>query len=330
MIAALCVFSCARREPPHPIEASPPHSSVRAEAARTGEGIVVPGTGVTMKLPPGVTLAPVGTMMSDPKWEVSVSVVTARATSSLAPVLTKLWRTQHPGEMQTVTIGEHSGTLSRHPREGSDESEGRWSLLVMAEEVQLDIELRDRRNDPSAFEALRQFLSSVKWDPSKVDAEQSFGATPGAIEGMTLEKTSAGQLLYRPTGKPGSGVELVLTGGSLPTLGQLDVALCREKLRATAEQSLARPAAFEAIAPDASTSPAALTVGDPVSIPGLIGCELDARGRDGRRHYMAFLQFGSPGVFVLVNGEAPSASYDEWRPRFRGAALHLRSLRGAP
>jgi hypothetical protein len=286
-----------------------PNAHDAAAAVVSPEGTLIPGTGVTMSLPPDVARAPVGTMMSDPKWEVNVSISTSTLPSGVATLAMQQWRARHPGEIETVTLGTLDGTLSRRP--GSDGNESQWALLVQAEDRQLEIELRDRRTDPPRFEALRRHLLSVRWDPSKVDAEKAFGVTPGAIEGLALDEGSAGQLSYRTRGKPGPRVSLTLTGGSLPLVGTLDEATCRERLGGQAGM-LAAPGS---------------TVKPPQPMPkGLAGCDVDLSGEGGERLYLAFV-VGPTGGFVLLSGSAPEASFAEWRPRFRAAATGLRSVR---
>lgn len=263
---------------------------------------------MTMILPPGVTLPPVGTNLSDPKWEVTVSISTGTMPNGVATVAAGQWRERNRGQIETIALGGLKGTLSRRPH--SDGNEGIWALLIQADERQVEVEVRDRRNEPTLFVALRRHALSVRWEPSKIDAEKAFGATPGPIEGMRLDNGSAGQLFYRPLGKPGSRVQLSLTGGSLPLVGKLDETMCRERLAGQAAKVAAKDA----------------TLKDPQPLPTVSGCDVDVDVGAGDRLYLAFI-VGPSGGFVLVSGRAPETSYKEWRPRFRAAATGLRSTR---
>lgn len=306
--AAVALLDCAKRDQNVHHGPQPPAPPSSGAAPAVSQGTLIPGTGVTMTLPADVVHPPVGTMMSDPKWEVNVSISTSTMPRNVAPVAAHEWRGRHPGPIENVALGTLDGMLGRRP--GGD-GEQMWALLIQAEDRQVDVELRDRRKDPAQFEALRRHLLSVRWEPSKVDAEEAFGVTPGAIAGLELDKGSAGQLYYRSRGKAGPRVIVTLTGGALPLVGTLDGPTCRERLGGQAAL-LAAPGT---------------TVKPPQPMPdGLDGCDVDVSRQGGERVYLAFV-VGPTGGFVLLSGSAPETSFTQWRPRFRAAATGLRSAR---
>jgi hypothetical protein len=121
---------------------------------------------------------------------------------------------------------------------------------------------------------------------------------------MRIDKAFGGGLAY---GAEVEGVKLTFLG--IPRVLPDEPETCMEALRTMAGQmELGRPAAL------------------PRSNTGFHGCEVESK-KDGKPEYWAIVGTPAGGV-VVVTGDAPSAVFSTWRPRFAAAVRSLRSTPG--
>ena len=250
---------------------------------------VIAGTGVTMTLPPGVNRGPVGASFADAGWQVVVQVQTETVPKDVGDAL----RREYPS-LERLRLGNHEAFLVR---EGT-----MWRLFVIDGERGLRIDASDRGSPPN-MEGLRAALLGVRWDPRQIDAELSFGATVGPVEGMVLDANAAGSLVYLADDPI---VRLTFTGGASPP--NLDSDSCRASLLKIARRRAK---------PDATT--------EVKNIEGRVGCELQLVDQEGRAVYIACLQ-GPDGGMVTAQGFAPTSQAGQWHRRFAAAVRQLRSV----
>jgi hypothetical protein len=302
---------------PRASSAAPSAATLAASGATRGPTearSTVPGTGVSLVVPEGVRLGPVGATLADGAWELLVNVETTRLVEDpqLLALAESQWREREGGRVERVRFGRHEGLLATHLRARDGREADAYAVRIVEGAIVLDVSFSLRRDDPAGFARLKENALSVRWDPARLSPEASFRMSPGPLEGLVLEDADTGTLLYRPAPQERAsnrGVTLVFLGGPLPE--PFDASRCEAALRARAEHLAGEGCVFE---PKRLPSP-------------LVGCETELATTKGRHVYLAAIAIVELGGLVLVMGSAPDATFSRWAPVFRQAARRLAPMR---
>jgi hypothetical protein len=166
-----------------------------ANVASAQERTVIPGTGVTMTLPEGVTVSPLGTTFSDADREVTVSVVVGPSSKDMRESVA------FPDAGEPFRTSTITGEIYKRARsEGHGAWDG-WLLKVSRGGKSLDVLISYTGPERGRFQELKTYLSTVSWNDAAVDPEISFGLKMN-VSGLRLIPDVAGALGYSADGKP--------------------------------------------------------------------------------------------------------------------------------
>ncbi|GFZ90029.1 hypothetical protein [Dyella caseinilytica] len=168
---------------------------VEGNVAETREVTVIPGTGVSMALPDGVVIAPLGTIFIDSRHEVMVGLVEGPASKG------SMNKYAFPGAGESFRSSTISGVLYKRTRsEGKGTWDG-WQLNASRGDTSLDLLLSYSGSKPGKFEELKKYLSTVSWNDQIRDPEVAFGLRLH-VSGLRLVPSVVGALAYTQDGKP--------------------------------------------------------------------------------------------------------------------------------
>ena len=272
------------------------------EPEAVGERLVVPGTGVSLIPPKGVSLRPMGPLM-DSAGEIIVPIVVGRGACGEDDTTIAA---KYPADPEAVRVGALTGTLRHRSRQNGGKFDG-WWLLVRSGERCLTVFLTDKGKDGERWQRWRANMLSVEWSVAPVDAERAAGFSPGEIVGMHLVPDVGGLDLRYEAGESATpDVKFSVTASPFPVPDEQ----CFEALRnATSHDAIS---------------------GQPRTVPethGFHGCEQESAS-NGTSTYRAQLvlvdSHGRRLGDLVVVGSAPTSSYEKWSPRFLAAvrALH--------
>lgn len=165
----------------------------------------IPGTGVTMTLPDGVAISPLGTIFANDSHDVLVGVITGSTSTDLSSRTGNREIFPQQEEFRSSTI---SGSLYERTRAKSGGSWDGWWFHVLRGGRSLDIIITYSGTKPEQFLELKKYLSTVSWSDQMVDPELAFGLRLN-VPGLQLVK-GAGGLMYTQNGKVPQSVRYML------------------------------------------------------------------------------------------------------------------------
>jgi hypothetical protein len=157
----------------------------------TSEMTIIPGTGVTMALPDGVSISPLGTIFANDNHDVFVGVIVGSDSTDLSGKTANRAIFPDQVEFRSSTI---SGSLYKRVRAKSGGSWDGWWLHVARGDRSLDIVISYSGSKPEEFLELKKYLSTVSWSDQMVDPELAFGLRLN-VPGLQLV-SGVGGLMY--------------------------------------------------------------------------------------------------------------------------------------
>ncbi len=280
--------------------------SVQAASAQD-KPFEVPGTGITIVLPPGLALGHVGAFLFDGTGETSISFASLEEKQN--PDADPVWRSIFP--RKAGSVGHlPKGKLRRRSRAADG---GEWEGLMLTsvrEGRALQVILNYKGNSPETFESLRKSLLTVTWDPGAAQTELAMGVDFD-FEGLKPVAGEIALLMYTSTG---------LASGEGMRVDVLPMPMTAARENATF------PAHCEAVLAGgllgAAHSPVVMK-----TLPTHSYCELwtDPIAAEGK--YMAMVRLKAGGLMTLW-GTAPPAEFAAALPLFRRGVESMRVLRG--
>lgn len=266
----------------------------------------IPGTGITMVLPPDVALSPVGATLLDASGEVTItfSASEGKYNADEDPV----WRGIYPRKAGKV---EHlpQGKLRRRARAADG---GDWDGLMLTaarDGRSLQVMLNYKGNSPEAFEVLRERLLTLTWNPAEADPELAMGVDFD-FEGLKPVPGDISWITYTPDGedqKEGTNVHVM----PLPGPRSRDVAT----LFTNCEKILTAPLM------NARHSPLIMK-----TLQTHSWCELWTEPVAVEGKYLALVRLETGGVLTLWGTTTP-ADFPAALPVFRRGVEEMRVLR---
>ena len=135
----------------------------------------VPGTEISLELPPDVVLLPAGTMFANASGEVVIMVSVAGKGVEMEKEA--VWLKAFPHEVESFLLAGTPATLYRRTRAEDGGGYDAWWLSVHAPDVTIAIEAMYRGSSKSAFAPLENVVRSVRWTSTKVATDVAFGYT---------------------------------------------------------------------------------------------------------------------------------------------------------
>lgn len=277
------------------------------QAAAQGSRLSIPGTGVQIVPPPGLTLTPIGTMLTDEKAETLIVFTIGKREFGCE---------SERSRQGTFPRGpEHlSGVLEGDLYERRRASDGGgwdgWMLCMAHGEKAFQTLATYKGDSAEAFRALKDYLLTITWDPGfAFDTELAMGVglTP---KGLQLDREFLSGLSYKRSWDAGP------EGSTL--LVPKDTSLAAQAMPVSASQ-------LAEIYPSGCQRLIAAVVADPnfkepnrVEQKGYSYCE-----GWGNSVYVAIVRLDS-GVLLSIMGTSAESKFDESLPVFREALKTVR------
>jgi hypothetical protein len=170
--------------------------------------IAIPGTGVTMTLPEGVTISPIGTIFANDAKDVTIAVSVAPSFRN-ATTLPSL-RAHYPDQVESFRSSELSGVLYKGTRAESGGAWDGWWLEVIRGDQVLDLKIFYSGSSPEKFLELKKYLSTASWNDKILDPEAAFGLKL-EVPNLQLARAGAGSaLMYNQDGRPYPGAQYIV------------------------------------------------------------------------------------------------------------------------
>jgi hypothetical protein len=157
------------------------------------------GTGVSLILPPGVAVAPLGTNYTNVAQDILVAISVGRSDRGIS-AYPKI-RSMYPDPVESLQNAALSGSIYKRTRMESGGLWDGWWLEVKRGSKVLDLKIYYSGSDSKTFPALKSYLSSVSWDDGAIDPEVAFGLRL-EIPKLQVVRAGAGALLYNEDGQP--------------------------------------------------------------------------------------------------------------------------------
>jgi hypothetical protein len=157
------------------------------------------GTGVSLVLPPGVAVAPLGTNYTNVAQDILVSISVGPSYRDIS-AFPKV-RSMYPDPVESLQNASLSGSVYKRTRMESGGPWDGWWLEVKRGSNVLDVRIYYSGSDSKTFPALKSYLSSVSWDDRTIDPEVAFGLKL-EIPRLQVVRAGAGALLYNEDGEP--------------------------------------------------------------------------------------------------------------------------------
>lgn len=181
-------------------------TSLGAAAQVTGSRVAVPGTGVKLIPPPGLTVARAGATLIDSSGQTIVNFIMSEPRLALDNDPT--WRAIFPHSPE-VTTGHLAGKLYRRTRSADGGGWDGWLLSVPREGKVLTVMAMYTGESSQAFDRIRDHLFTTTWDEKIADPETALGVSMSP-PGLQLVRGTYGGLAYNTTGKVGAPGPMVL------------------------------------------------------------------------------------------------------------------------
>jgi hypothetical protein len=180
---------------------------IGAKPASKSGATVIPGIGVTMTLPEGVTIAPIGTnYMSDAK-DIFMAVSVGPSYRN-AETMTSA-RALYPDPAEPFQSSSLNGVLYKRTRAASGGTWDGWWLEVIRGDRVLDLKISYSGSRPEEFQDLKKYLLTASWNDKTLDPEIAFGLKL-KIPDMQVVRAGAGALMYNQDGLPHPGAQYIL------------------------------------------------------------------------------------------------------------------------
>lgn len=161
----------------------------------------VPGTGVSLGLPEGVTASPLGPTFVNADASILVAVSTGPAANS--PANSEVFKRLFPASAESFHTATLEGTLRHRTRKSDGGGWDGWWLIVVRGDRMLQIQISYQGKDEKSFGELKQILDTVSWDEHTLDPEAAFGLKINP-PGLQLVPGATGALAYSADGRPGT------------------------------------------------------------------------------------------------------------------------------
>jgi len=260
----------------------------------------LPGTGLSVTLPTGITPGPLGTYFTDEAGSITVVVLAGPASFNLENDRT--YRTIFPDPPEKVEGRHLSGNLYRRTRSQHGGAWDGWWLSAIRGSAVLNVQAMYTAQSGEEFEKLKAMFSSIVWKESEVDSELAFGMTT-SVPNRHVVRSGFGPLSFTKDGQPGG------SGHSL-LLQVMPVASGQGKLVVPAACASGFEAAFQG---ESYSGP------NEIEQDGIVACDAWSSAASGEPRYMAML--------LMPNGAVVSAIGKGDPLQFRSSVLKLHATR---
>jgi len=277
-----------------------------AQAPRP-DALRIPGTGVTLVPPPGLTIAGAGpTLIDESGGEAFISFTQTEPRLALAR--NPMWRGGvFPSEPEHLE-GELTGDLYVRTRENDGGGWDGWLLSITKGDKNLTVLATYTGISPETFRRFKEHLLTISWDPTIADPELAVGVslTP---KGLQVVRGGFGGGAYNRAGVFGAPDPSILVQAlPIPAMKSADIfpAGCQESISAgVGSESIVGPLTKET--------------------QTYSYCEGWSKKSSPKMRYLALIRLPS-GSLISVGGAAEAADFDAALPVFREAVATLRVL----
>lgn len=156
--------------------------------------IVLPGTGVKLKVPAGIAPGPAGSVLLDEAGEtvINFAVSDEKRNAENDPAWRAIFK-QDPEKISTRAI---SGNLYHRTRFTDGGAWDGWFLAIPRGNKILTVTAMYTGGQPGVFDQLPNYLKTITWDETQIDPEVAVGVDINP-RGFQLQKDVVGSLLYR-------------------------------------------------------------------------------------------------------------------------------------
>ncbi len=258
----------------------------------------MPGTGVSVELPPGMVPAAVGThSVSDSGHTIVNFMAGPRHLGFESDGIHRELLPDGPIEIPGV------GNLYRRTRAEHGGGWDGWWLSIVRGDKALAVQAMYTGDSPDEFARLKDVVSSVRWKEDKLDPQLAFGMTT-SVPGLKVAQGGFGGLAFTVDGRLGTrGDNLVLLAMPIPARRIADVypAGCE-------------PAFAAAFSGQSYEGP------NDMGGNGIVGCDAWVTNDEDKTSYAAFVVLPSGRGLLQVMGEGDPAE-------LRASLLDLRLTR---
>lgn len=156
--------------------------------------LTLPGTGLTLDVPPTLHLAPFGPYLQTDDATLVVAVTSVPKVPT--PDMIEFSAHRYPHEA-SPSFGDLHGELRERNRSLDQGSFDAWLLRVRRPARTLEIATVERGDDPKVHEVARRLMEHPRWDETEADAEASMGVR-ATVPGMHLDRANIGMLAFAP------------------------------------------------------------------------------------------------------------------------------------
>ena len=158
---------------------------------------LVPGTGISLVLPEGVVMPPLGSIFANKDSSILITAMTGPSANN--PLDHGIFKRAFSPTIEKFHSATLDGTLLHRTRKLDGGGWDGWVLFVVRGERMLMVQIGYQGPAGKSFDELKKVLDTVTWDERTVDPEVAFGLRIDS-PGLQLEPGATGALGYSADG----------------------------------------------------------------------------------------------------------------------------------
>lgn len=263
--------------------------------------MTVPGTGITLKQPPGIELAPAGAILLGEAGEIIINI--AVSDSDQGRETEAAWRSAFKHDPEKISTRTLSADLYHRTRAADGGDWDGWLLRVARGKKVLNVTAMYTGKQSDVFETLPTYFKTIVWDEKLVDPEVALGLSIKP-KGFQLQKDFSGSLSFRAADASEFLVQPMPVSKAQSTLDKFKL-FC-DSMKQTLTAKLVSGPYF-------------------VERQGIHTCEIWNRSDEPEMHYIALIRLPNGGVFNAM-GVANKNRFKSSLPIFRAAIREAKLL----